>query len=363
LAEAQRAADIVGVHWWLPARLRPTIARVCLLFMASYGLLYFSYRNSLPWDGTGDLLHYYPMYLSPLDLRATEAPFVLRQISAVLTHLVFRAHIYMGETIRFVDPEYDQRVFFAALLTNWVCLVLAGAVAGAIAEQILGRKNQLVALVAGFLCLLSFHCQYVVISGITEGPNWLLIALGFLAYLRQAKLPLAAVLVAAIFQRETILIAFCVIAAFDLVRRERDRGFRLAVLGVAATCFGVYLGFRRAIPGREYQMNLAELVDNLAHPHIDRGLIFQGLLTQNIALIAIVAGVAAAGRTAAKVRWLPMMLVTLAVLDLVGVAAAIGNNIGRVGGILTPIFAGLAAAELGRLGATDEMGREVVEAG
>jgi hypothetical protein len=44
-----------------------------------------------------------------------------------------------------------------------------------------------------------------------------------------------------------------------------------------------------------------------------------------------------------------MLFATLAVLDLVGLAAAIGNNIGRIGAILTPIFAALAAAALARL--------------
>jgi hypothetical protein len=37
-----------------------------------------------------------------------------------------------------------------------------------------------------------------------------------------------------------------------------------------------------------------------------------------------------------------------------GLASGIGNNIGRVGGLLTPIFAALAAVDLKRLDRWDE---------
>ena len=60
------------------------------------------------------------------------------------------------------------------------------------------------------------------------------------------------------------------------------------------------------------------------------------------------------GPTANKARWLPVLLATLLCLNLAGLAAGIGNNIGRVGGLLTPIFAALAAVDLRRLDRSDE---------
>ena len=49
-----------------------------------------------------------------------------------------------------------------------------------------------------------------------------------------------------------------------------------------------------------------------------------------------------------------VLLGTLLCLDLAGLASGIGNNIGRVGGLLTPIFAALAAVDLKRLDRSDE---------
>ena len=132
-------------------------ARLALLYVASYGLLYFSYKFLMPWGGTGDFRDYYGVYLKPLDLHVEASPFVLRQVSAVLTHLVWKAHIYYPEKIAFQEAGIDQHILFAALFTNWVFLVLAAATAGVVAEEIAGSRDWILATLAGFLCLLSFH--------------------------------------------------------------------------------------------------------------------------------------------------------------------------------------------------------------
>jgi hypothetical protein len=249
-------------------------ARLVLLFAASYGLLYFSYKFGMPWSGTGDYSRYYNMYVSPLNLHATQSPFVLRQVSGVLTYLVWKAHIYYPNQIWFQAPGFDQHIFFAALFTNWVFLVLAAATAGVIAEEIAGRPNGMVAVVAGFLCLLSFHTQYVVITGVTEGPSWFLLTVGFLAYLRKMRLALALILMLTIFQRETLLIVFGCIAAFDLIRQRVDVRFRLTIFAWSLACFGVYLGLRRLLPGYEDETHLGYMLSGLRSTHFNGDLLF-----------------------------------------------------------------------------------------
>jgi hypothetical protein len=329
-------------------------ARLVLLFAASYGLLYFSYKFGMPWSGTGDYSRYYNMYMSPFNLHATQSPFVLRQVSGVLTYLVWKAHIYYPNRIWFQAAGFDQRIFFAALFTNWVFLVLAAATAGVIAEEIVGRRNAMIAVVAGFLCLLSFHTQYVVITGVTEGPSWFLLSVAFLAYLRRMRVALALILMLAIFQRETLLIVFGCIAAFDLIRQRVDVGFRLTVLGWSLACFGFYLGLRRLLPGYEDETHLGGMLSVLRSTHFNGDLLFQGLLSQNIILISVILALAVKAPTTTKQRWLPVLLATLLCLDFAGLASGIGNNIGRVGGMLTPIFAALAAVDLKRLDRSDE---------
>ena len=199
------------------------LVRLALLFAVSYGLLYFSYKYYVPWSGGHDFVHYYKMYLSPFDFTAAPAPFIYRQLSAIVTHLVYAAGIYYPNAIWFHDAGYDQHVFFAALLTNYVFLVLTAWIVGAIVEHELGESKLLAATLGGLLCLLSFHSQVSVITGLTEGLSWFLLALAFLFYLRREPLPLALILTLAILQRESILVVFGSISGFALLLQKDTR--------------------------------------------------------------------------------------------------------------------------------------------
>jgi len=55
------------------------------------------------------------MYQSA-DFTAASAPFVYRQVSAILTHALYLTGIFYPKEISFADPEIDQRMFFAACL-------------------------------------------------------------------------------------------------------------------------------------------------------------------------------------------------------------------------------------------------------
>ena len=92
---------------------RATIAlvRLALLFAVSYGLLYFSYKYYVPWSGGHDFTSYYKMYLSPFDFTAAPAPFIYRQLSAIVTHLVYAAGIYYPNAIWFHDAATTSMCF------------------------------------------------------------------------------------------------------------------------------------------------------------------------------------------------------------------------------------------------------------
>ena len=329
-------------------------ARLLLLAATSYGQLYFSYKFLVTSAATSDFAQYYQIYRSPLNFHVAVAPFCLRQVSAALTFLVWKSHLFYPNQIQFVNSAFDQRIFFAALLTNWVCLILTAVVAGLLAEDLLGEVNTLAAILAGFLCMLSFHTQFVVITGLTEGPSWLLFALAMLAYRRRNKRSLLTALAVAIFQRETILLAFAVIATLSVVSELQKRKGALPRLqmnsfplqtGLWATLFFLfYLGLRASVPGYEHQTHLTAIGASLKEISWDGNLLFQGVLTQNVAIIAVFAGFSARRSLQGALRWLGTLVVVLIALDSAGLAAGTGNNIGRISGILTPAFAALAAA-------------------
>ena len=330
------------------ARWRVHILRLCVLCVASYGLLYFTYKFNKPWAGSNDYYdNYYFMYLSPLDANVSPAPYILRQVSAVLTHLVLIAHLHISNRASVSVPGRDPSVLFAAMVTNWMFLLLAAWLAGLIAEEELGHRNAVVALVAGFLCLLAFQTPFFVLSGLTEGVSWFLLAAGFLAYLRRANRWLLLVLILSIVQRESILIVLGVVAACELIIEREDRRFKLQVLIEAIVCFGVYFLIRRfALHGSEQQTHFAAMLASVRHLAPAKTFASQMVLTQSTAILCF--AVAFAGHRGTHLRrvWVPCLLAAMVAMDCVGVAAGIVNNLGRVLAILVPVLAGLAAVGL-----------------
>src|ERR1700752_494166 len=98
-------------------RMRSFLLRFVVLLAASYGLLYFSYKSYDPAfvQHRDFLVSYYWMFQNPLDFTQAAAPFIYRQISALLTHALFAAGIYYPSETAFADAAYDPRLFFAAL--------------------------------------------------------------------------------------------------------------------------------------------------------------------------------------------------------------------------------------------------------
>ena len=327
--------------------LRDLASRLLLLLTASYGLLYFSYKYLQPETALGDTELYYRTFQYPLDFSAAPAPFVLRQLSAVLTWLVWRAHIYYPNHIVYTSPTYDQHIFFAALFVNWLTLVLTALTAGLIAEEFFGARNALLATLTAFLCLLSFHTQPAVITTLVEGPAWLLLTLAFLFYLRRARIALAVVLALAILQRETILAVIAVLAVLDLaaprIAARRHRRFALFALIASVLAFAVYAILRHQIPGYDDQLKPLFLLHALFDVDFDRSLFFQAAISQNILFIALAAYLLARPENPAVRFWFPRTLVAFAFLVLLSLATYSNNNTGRLAGILTPLFAAVAA--------------------
>jgi hypothetical protein len=320
------------------------------LTVTSYGLLYFTYKFAKPWPGSNDYYaNYYFMYLSPLDVHAAPAPYNLRQVSAVITHLVLATHLYVPNRTAAIVPGRYPNVLFAAMITNWAFLLLAAWLAGLIAEEELGHPNAVAALIAGFLCLLAFQTPFFVLSGLTEGVNWFLLAAGFLAYLRRARSWLLLVLIVSIVQRESIPIIMGVIAACDLAISREDKRFKMQTIAAALACFTVYFLARRFfLSGSESETHFAAMLASIRHPGPASTFLSQMVLTQSTAILFF--ALAWLGHKDIRRRrpWVPCLLAAMIVLDALGIAAGIVDNLDRVLAILVPILAAMAAAELWR---------------
>jgi hypothetical protein len=182
-----------------------------------------------------------------------------------------------------------------------------------------------------------------VISGLTEGVSWFLLAAGFLAYMRKARVPLLLVLVLSIFQRETIIVALGLIAGFDLVLTGKERSFRIQICAGAVLCFvGYFLARRLFIPGFDRQTQLSAMASFVEHMRLSKYLFSQTVLNQNIMLIFL--GMALLGiRKGDGLNriWVPVLL-SMVGIDFLGLAVGV-EDVGRIAAILVPVLAALAA--------------------
>ena len=344
--------------------LRSFALRFAVLLLASYGMLYAAQKFYDPVvAGHLDFYSYYKMYQAPLDFTAANAPFVYRQLSALVTHAIFAAGIYYPNETALSVPEIDPRLFFAALAANYLGLVMAATFAGAVTERETGGFA--FPLLAGLLCLLSFYSQSLVVTGLTEGMTWFLFGAAYFLYVLEKRWAFALVLALSIFQREMIPVVFALIAAFSLLFRSGDKTYNRFVLAASILCFSAYVLMRSyliAIPGYESQLSFEFLIRNLIFPSIPLGAnVFQGFLSQNLLFVALAFGAALWFRTRVIPKQLIVLTLTVLAVAIIVFAEAINGGIGRISGMLSPALAALAATSLYRCERLGTMGRVEAE--
>ena len=332
--------------------------RVGFYLLLSSGLFYFAYKFYQPTHGGNDYFQYYPMYLRPLDLHVAQQPWAYRQVSAVLTHLIYRFGPYYHPQVFFSKPGYDQRVFFAALLTNYLALAACAAVTTMAAERLRPNGGAAAPMFAGALCYLSFFAQQSGMGPITDGVAWLLLAVGFLGYLRRSLVIVGVVMALSIFERELIPLMIGAIAGVDLVLSREQRRFDVSVIVLCAAAVALYLGMRgiwAPVQGKTLQLQLgigARMV-SLWRSFVNRDVLVQGFLSQNLLILLGInvmwrwrQGRGAPGPSPQLTRLVVGLYAAAAVLVVVSYFAMIGQNVGRILAMLTPITAALLALTL-----------------
>ncbi|MGP9826912.1 hypothetical protein ACT048_20785 [Ectopseudomonas khazarica] len=340
------AAQDAGTTPAMSSIYKTPLAYAVLLLLASYGMLYCAYKYHIPWIGGDDFAQYYNMYLNPLKLDQAQAPFIYRQLSALIAHSIYALGIAYPGKISFNDPGYDQAVFFAAILSNYIALLLTAIVTSMTIRKRHPGSPHAYPLMGGLLCFMAFYAQQGVLTGLTEGWAWFLVAVAFYGYSNQKLWIVVVALALSVIQRETIPILILTLAAVDwLLADSKEQKLNHIKIALIATAFCfIYFVIRSFIfpaPGHEYQLSLNSLINNLISSFPpSKELIFQGVIAQNsyfvfLALLAVNivvngrAGIAAALRTSFAVH----ITVELVALQLLGLATGIGNSIGRIAAI------------------------------
>lgn len=348
-------------------RIKTHLYRLLFLLLLSYGFLYFSYKWLDPTQVNTDFTMYYGMVQHPLDFHAAPSPWIYRQLTAIVANIIWHSHIYYPNSIKFRNPHYNQHIFFAVLLTNYLSVVATAWLSTVIIDyhlQSLGRSSRIFPLIAGMLCFFSFYFQVTTITGQADGLSWTLVALCYLLYIKRSTIPFMAMLLISILQREILPLIFFCFATVALVSNRRttqqQRRFLYIAAGWSLFSFAAYLLLRHAIhaPGNEYQSDPHAQIHELLTFRLTRAYIMQVGVGQNLLILMIGLWFLLFKRYRERSSNLLTIPATCCILLLISIISNVTNNASRMLAMLTPIVTAEITMVLIRL---EESSTSVIE--
>jgi hypothetical protein len=257
-----------------------------------YGYVYTAYKYGNPFFGRNDFFRYQAMVAHPFDFSAAPAPFVLRQIPAIVASVFYRLGFH-GDTAAVVDTigldAETKRRFFAMILSNGlaVCLsftVLAGYLRTKLATDGLINSLALFGILAAW-----FYFPSAVIAPVTIGWGWLASSLLAIAFIEASAAMTVLACALALFSRETTLIfGLMMFVALLLFEHDRTRGAGVSAIVLAASCL-LYLALRIGFTtGYEHQIDPAGIAGRLASLTFPIHFFVQLILAQGILILLLV---------------------------------------------------------------------------
>ena len=331
----------------LGLRLMEALLNLFFCVALTYGVLYGAYRYGVPNLGaTRDFFEYEKMIEKPLDFDVVEAPFVIRQLPALVARGVLETGLYYPTLVAFshfdrFDGEGTQRRFFSLIVSNYLAVVLALW----LGLQEIGRRIPPARSTEAKLAFLMLSTGYFyftvnVVAPMTEGYGWLGLTLFVIAGLhRSVGIVLLACLVV-LFSRETALIfmgPFALVIAVATRTTAEDRRFWVKAASAATVALLSYLWIRNTwIEGNPAQVTLGAYTDHLGRSRLVGDFLFPALVAQADLLLIL-------GLLVFRDRMTALAAVAgMVTLFAVGTTVGLMSNLGRVLGEPVPALALLA---------------------
>lgn len=263
---------------------RGTIVGILYLLL-SYPLFYYSYKFCLPDFGGEDFYAYYPLYES-WAFEKMDCPFNMRLISSFAIYVMNQVGFNYSTEISFAAfrPDYDQQIFFNAILFNYLC-VLGTCIVIYKSVQLV-TENHFYAFLFGGLYLLGFGTIFFSLKPTSDSCGVLLLALTYYFYLRQSNWAWL-FLFLSLFQREYVFFVFGLLSLLDYVQQRKK--FHLGILIFSVLLFIMYFVLRKTLfytPRFEHQVTLATYINSIIHPQIDwEAFIKQSFFISNIFIL------------------------------------------------------------------------------
>jgi hypothetical protein len=335
------------------------LARHALLsFIAISGYLYYSYKFGSPDLGNNDFYQYQKMVQRPLDMDATIAPFVLRQIPTVVAYLLYKCGIFFDTKTNLdliLPGDVDsKRVFFALILSNALAVATSFTVALSYLQHKARRNDILVSFSFLGIMLSYFYLPFSFIAPLTYGWGWLVSVILTIGLLEKGLLLMCLGCIMALFSRESVLVfalAFSTVAWASFGRRSKF--YMQSSVMLAASC-ATLLGLRVfLVHGHENQINLTSVIANVLAFTPTENFVFQNIVAQAM-FIALVLSLSKTHRSYALALFVAFMAVVV-----LGIGTGITGP-GRVIGEALPFYAIIfVLMKLEDLRATDAADSEI----
>jgi len=331
---------------------RRDVFALLAFFALSAGVFYAGAKFHVPWFGGNDFSQYYLMTVNPFE-NGAEAPWAYRMLVPTTAHFVHKYGIFYDfQMTPFKDryllaegTQYDASILHAIIFTNYVFIALAAFSvykATQVAFSRSERQEKWLPMLLPSLLFLSLSTSVHGYAGLTEGGALFMVAV--LCYLAMANRLLLFSLVcsASTLGRELVPLVLLVYV-LSVAKQSRRSSFAI----VSFLSFVLYFLVRSLLgfEGNEHQTDVSSLVSNVLEFRISRDFVFQAILANNTPFFVLLAALAL-GVVILR-PFLPYLLVTLT-LFMIGIASDIGNNVGRILNLATPILI-LGVAEFIRL--------------
>jgi len=281
-----------GSHWTALGSIAGVGRDFLLGAILLYGYVYTAYKYGNPLLGRNDFFRYQQIILHPLDFSAAPAPFVMRQIPAVIASVFYGLGIHF-DTAAVIDSigadDGTKRRFLAMILSNGlaVCLsftVLSVYLRAKLVTDSLINAFALFGIFAGW-----FYFSSAVIAPVTIGWGWLISALFAVAFVeRKATITMLAC-VLALFSRETTMIfTLTMFVVLLLAEGDRSRGVVGSILVLATGCL-LYLALRIGFTsGYAHQIDPVQIVAQLNSLNFSAHFFIQMILAQGLLVLLLV---------------------------------------------------------------------------
>ena len=184
---------------------------LCLIFLFSYPLFYIAYKYYVPDLAIIDYYQYQKMIEKPMNLSATYAQWVTRQLPTCIAALIKKLHIYYHSpqiTYSYFKGFHglnSQQNYFSFLLSNYLAYLFSVSIMLMIASKQAIKHPHLKFLIIA-VSIGYFIVPTSIITASTHAYGWLASSIFIFGILRKKYLGIIVSLIIAMLSRETIFL-------------------------------------------------------------------------------------------------------------------------------------------------------------